>query len=62
MRDGMCNDACEVFTESSLQAPQPLIDPGFNLSNHWRGMVSRAMGKNNALRSSSLPASSIDCE
>jgi hypothetical protein len=51
------------FSQKALcKSSQPLIDPGFNLSNHWRGMFSRAMGKNNALISSSSPASSIDCE
>jgi hypothetical protein len=51
------------FSQKALyKSSQPLIDPRFNLSNHWRDMVSRAMGKNNALISSSPPASSIDCE
>ena len=51
------------FSQKALcKSSQFLIDPGFNLSNHWRGMVSRAMGKNRVLISSSPSASSIDCE
>jgi hypothetical protein len=46
----------KAFYKSS----QPLIDPGFSLSNHWSGMASSAMGKKSALMSSSPPASSID--
>jgi hypothetical protein len=50
------------FSQKALcKSSLPLIDPGFNLSNYWRGMISRAMGKNNALISSP-PASSIDHE
>jgi hypothetical protein len=52
----------KYLQKALYMSSQPLIDPGFNLSNYWRGKVSSAMGKNNALISSSLPAISIDYE
>jgi hypothetical protein len=51
------------FSQKALcKSSQSLNDSGFNLSNDWRGMVSRTMEKNNALISSSPSASSIDYE
>ena len=62
MGDGVRNDTCKILTKTLFKSSQFLIDLGFNLSNHWRGMVSRAIGKNKVLISSSPLASSIDCE
>jgi hypothetical protein len=49
------------FSQKALyKSSHPLMDPRLNLSNHWSGIASNAMGKKIALMSSSPPASSID--